>query len=141
MPPSFGVLGGIVAPVFGLWLPAGHYHYLDLKNRKLVEEKYWFFSQNQEETPLTNFAQIVVRHVCHPGGESQDTFTGSVGLKPAAGGSVVWVKQFPATEDEMPAEPDKFARELAARTGPPYTGCSFSQTKHLEPSNETQTHH
>ena len=63
----------------------------------------------------------MVHHVCHPG-EGEDTFTGSVGFKPIEPGSIFWVKEFPATKDEMPFQPDIFAKELAILTGLPYFG-------------------
>jgi len=115
------IVGGTAALILGLWLPAGQYLYLDVRNGILVKEKYWYFSQRQEETPLSDFTKIIVRHVCHPG-EGGETFTGSVGLKPLAGGSVIWLKEFPASEDEIPAEADRFARELAQISGLPYSG-------------------
>lgn len=110
---------GIASFIFGIWLPADRHEYLDIENRKIVKEK-WYFWHRRNETPLSEFKKIVVRHVCHPGGEGDDTFTGSVGLKPAKGGAVFWVKEFPATSDEMPVEADQFAKELSQVLGLPY---------------------
>src|SRR5688572_22676488 len=82
---------------------------------------YFLFQNLQQETPLNAFSRIVVHHVCHPGGEGEDTFTGSVGFKPIEPGPILWVKEFPATKDEVPVEPDEFAYKLSGSTGLPYS--------------------
>lgn len=125
------IVAGTVALLLGLGVPAGHHQYLDVEGRKLVKEKYWYVSLSREEIHLSQFTKIVVRHVCHPG-EAVETYTGSVGLKPLAGGSVAWLRMFPASEDEISLEADKFARELAQLTGLPYPGYFPA----LQPSKE-----
>lgn len=118
-PGLWGTLA-VAAVLVALMLPSGSYEYIDFVKRMIVTERYFWFSRSREETPLSNFARIVVRHLCHSGGEGEDTFNASIGLKPARKGPVRWVKEFPATHDEMPAAADKFARELSATTGLPY---------------------
>ena len=68
---------------------------------------------------LTEFGEIVVRHLCHPNPEGEDTYTGSVGLKPRDQGAVLWVKSFPTTQDEVPRDAYDFARKLQAMIGLP----------------------
>lgn len=92
--------------------------YLDLTHREIVTSKHLaFWETSRRRRPLTEFGEIVVRHLCHPNPEGQDTYTGSVGLKPVDKGSVVWVKSFPTTQDEVPRASHAFARELQAMTG------------------------
>lgn len=124
--PRFGEAEGIkifiasIVCVVGLWLPKGEHHFIDLKSRTVIKLSWYGFSRSSEEAPLNDFSRIVVRHVCHPGGEAEDTFTGSVGVKPNKAGPVLWIKDFPATKDEMPSTPDQFARELSRLIGLPY---------------------
>ena len=62
------------------------YIYLDFTERQIVTvEHYAWFETSKRCRPLTDFSNIVVRHLCHPGGEGPDTYTGSVGLKPVDG--------------------------------------------------------
>ncbi len=94
--------------------------YLDFAARQIVTEApYAWFCTSKKFRPLTDFSRIVVRHLCIPGGEGPDTYTGSVGLKPVDGKAVLWVKNFPATEDEFPREAQEFARSLEIWTGLP----------------------
>jgi hypothetical protein len=103
-------------------LPYKAHVFLDLGNSQLVTLKYygWFRISNRRR-PLTDFACIVVRHVCHPGGEGPDTFTGSVGLKPVEGRGVFWLKEFPTTQEEMPREAYEFALRLQENLPLPMT--------------------
>ena len=111
------IMVGIFAAVIGISVPWAEYHYLNMATGSIVKERPHLFSTTVEETPLSDFSEIVVRHVCHSTCEGADTFTGSVGLKPKAGGAVYWTKEFPATMDEIPTEAKQFARELARVTG------------------------
>ena len=120
-PGLWGTLA-VASTIVALMLPSGTYEYIDFVQRAIVTERWFLFSHTREETPLSHFGRIVLRHLCHSGGEGEDTFNASIGLKPAQQGSVRWVKEFPATQDEMPAAADKFARELSATTGLPYLG-------------------
>lgn len=91
-------------------LPYQAHTFLDLGHSQLATAKYYGgFRISDRRRPLTDFGCIALRHVCHPGGEGPDTFTGSVGLKPRDGGAVFWLKEFSTTQDEMPRE----AYELA----------------------------
>lgn len=82
----------------------------------------WIQTLKKEET-LSDFSRIVVRHVCHPGGEGEDTYTGSVGLKPAAEGrAIIWVKDFPGDQDGFSHEAYEFADNLQRLTGLPWSG-------------------
>ena len=95
------------------------YTYLDFTDRQIVTVKYRFSETSKRCRPLTDFSHIVVRHLCHPGGEGEDTYTGSVGLKPVDGRAVLWVKSFPTTQDEVPRTAYEFARKLQEMTGLP----------------------
>ena len=96
--------------------------FLDFLNGQIVTLKYYgWFRTSDHRRPLTDFERIVVRHVCHPGGEGPDTFTGSVGLKPTDGAAVFWLKEFPTTQDEMPREACEFAIALQKRLPLPMT--------------------
>ena len=95
------------------------YTYLDFTDRQIVTVKYRFSETSKRCRPLTDFSNIVVRHLCHPGGEGPDTYTGSVGLKPVDGRAVLWVKSFPTTQDEVPRTTHEFARQLQEMTGLP----------------------
>ena len=107
-------------------LPYHVHTYLDLTDRQIVTvQHYCGFETSKRCRPLTDFSHIVVRHLCHPGGEGQDgvewpdTYTGSVGLKPVDGRAVLWVKSFPTTQDEVPRTTHEFARKLQKMTGLP----------------------
>lgn len=97
-------------------LPYKSHTFLDFVSGQMVTLKYygWFRISNHQRL-LTDFGHIVVRHVCHPGGEGPDTFTGSVGLKPKDGRAVFWLKDFTSTQDEVPREAYAFAKTLQAR--------------------------
>jgi hypothetical protein len=112
----FAVLVCIIA----VWLPLNAHTYLDFASRQIITLKHyaWFVTWRNHR-PLTDFSRIVVRHVCHSGGEGADTYTGSVGLKPLDGAPVLWIKTFPTTEDEVPREAYEFASQLQKRTGLP----------------------
>jgi hypothetical protein len=94
-------------------LPYKAHTFLDLGDTTLATLKYYGRLRiSNRSRPLTDFGCIAVRHVCHPGGEGPDTFTGSVGLKPMDGGAVFWLKEFSTTQDEMPREAYEYARRL-----------------------------
>lgn len=94
-------------------LPYKAHTFLDFGNSQLVTLNYYAWLRiSSRRRPLTDFGSITVRHVCHPGGEGPDTFTGSVGLKPTDGGAVFWLKEFPTTQDEMPREAHEYAHRL-----------------------------
>ena len=94
--------------------------YLDFADRQIVTVNHVaLWETSKRRRALTDFSNIVVRHLCHPGGEGEDTYTGSVGLKPVDGRSVVWVKSFPTTQDEVPRATHEFARQLQEMTGLP----------------------
>jgi len=114
-----GTLGFLLL-VSAPYLPAYKHIYLDFAARQIVTEaNFAWFCKSKQVRPLTDFNRIVVRHLCTPGGEGPDTYTGSVGLKPVDGKAVLWVKNFPATEDEFPHEAQEFAQLLAIWTGLP----------------------
>lgn len=114
----FAVVPLIIAAI----LPYKAYTFLDFGNGQIVTLKYyaWFRTSNHRRS-LTDFDRIVVRHVCHPGGEGPDTFTGSVGLHPTNGETVFWLKEFPTTQDEIPGEAREFAITLQTRLCLPLT--------------------
>lgn len=113
---SLGLLLLVSAP----YLLAYKHMYLDFVARQIVTEAHYaWFCKSKKFRPLTDFSGIVVRHLCIPGGEGPDTYTGSVGLKPVEGKTVFWVKNFPATEDEFTQEAHEFAHSLAIWTGLP----------------------
>ncbi|MBI3416619.1 MAG: hypothetical protein HY043_15105 [Verrucomicrobia bacterium] len=96
------------------------YIYLDFTGRQIVTvEHHAWFETSKRCRPLTDFSHIVVRHLCHPGGEGEDTYTGSVGLKPVDGRAVLWVKSFPTTQDEVPRAAYEFAKTFKEMTGLP----------------------
>lgn len=120
----FAVVCFLVAAV----LPRNENTYLDLTSLSIVTVKHyaaWESSQNSR--PLSDFSKIVVRHLWRDGGgEGPDTYTGSVGLKPIDGSPVFWVKNFDATEEEVPSEAYAFAKKLEALTGLPMaSGCEL----------------
>lgn len=117
---QFSVGLGFILFVIALWLPAYKHVYLDFADRRIVSKvHYAWFCRSKRIRPLTDFSMIVVRHLCIPGGEGPDTYTGSVGFKPVDGKAVFWVKNFPATEDAFPHETYEFAKSLAVWTGLP----------------------
>ncbi|MFM8879069.1 MAG: hypothetical protein ACKOKG_08045 [Verrucomicrobiota bacterium] len=108
------------ALIGALALPRQEHTYLDLVHPEVVSKKCYFGIKTSEiRRPLKDFSHIVVRHLCHPGGEGPDTYTGSVGLKPVDGSAALWIRDFPATEDEVPSATHEFARELQRWTGFP----------------------
>jgi len=113
----FAVLPWIMAVI----LPYKAHTFLDFVNGRIVTLKYygWFRISNRRR-PLTDFGSIAVRHVCHHS-EGPDTYTGSVGLKPTAGGAVFWLREFSTTPDEMPREAYEFAATLQQRLHLPMT--------------------
>ena len=77
--------------------------YLDLYGRRLVTAKHLAcFKISKRSQPLTDFSNIVVHHVCDARGEGPDTYSGKVGLKPVDGGSVLWLDEFPVSQNETP---------------------------------------
>ena len=101
----------------------GTYVYLDFKGRRIVTVDHLaWWETTRHHRPLTDFSHIVIRHLCHPGGEADDTYTGSVGLKPADAKTVLWVKSFPTTQDEVPRDTFDFATQLRESTGLPLYG-------------------
>lgn len=113
----------LILMVIGSFFGADEYKYIDLKSRTLIKKKWHsFMGFGGSKTPLSAFSQIVVQQAHQGGGKSGLEFTGSVGFKPAGGGPVVWVREFSGTNDEMSAELDRFARELAGITGIHYFG-------------------
>lgn len=122
----------VIAFITAAILPYNGHTYLDFSNRHIVTFKHYCgFAISKRSRPLTDFSHIVVRHLCHPGGEGPDTYTGSVGLKPVDGRAVLWVKSFPTTQDEVPRTTHEFARKLQEMTGLPVaaTGESKSETR------------
>lgn len=110
----------LIAFIIVAILPCNRHTYLHFSNRHIVTIKHYCgFETSKRCRPLTDFGTIVVRHLCHPGGEEPDTYTGSVGLKPVDGRAVLWVKSFPTTEDEVPRTAYEFARKLQEMTGLP----------------------
>ena len=94
--------------------------YLHFTDRQIVTVNHFaWWETSKRRRPLTDFSNIVVRHLCHPGGEAPDTYTGSVGLKPVDGRAVLWVKSFPTTQDEVLRTTHEFARKLKEMTGLP----------------------
>ena len=108
--------------VIAVILPYKAHTFLDFVNGQIVALKYYgWFRISSRRRPLTDFDSIAVRHVCHPGGEGPDTFTGSVGLKPTDERAVFWLKEFSTTQDEMPREAYEFAITLQTRLRLPMT--------------------
>jgi hypothetical protein len=107
------------------FLPSCSEHtYLDFAERKIITVKNYAWRKTITNCrALTDFSHIMVRHLCHPAyGEGPDTFTGSVGLKPLDGGSVLWVKDFDTNEDKVPPAAEEFAKQLQKLTGLQLTG-------------------
>jgi hypothetical protein len=104
-------------------LSCSEHTYLDFGERQIVTEKNYAWRKTITNCrPLTDFGHIMVRQLCHPGGEGPDTFTGSVGLKPLDGGSILWVKDFDTNEDKLPPAAEEFASQLQKLTGLPLSG-------------------
>jgi hypothetical protein len=100
--------------------PFNKHTYLNFTGRQVVTlEHYAWYETPKRCRPLTDFRNIVVRHLCIPGGEGPDTYTGSVGLRPVDGRAVLWVKSFPTTEAEVPRTAYEFARKLQEMKGLP----------------------
>lgn len=68
--------------------------------------------------PLTSFAYVVLRHTAHEV-EGSTVYTADIGLKPADGSRVLWVRSFPATEAGIPAKAHVLAGRLRDWTGLP----------------------
>jgi hypothetical protein len=116
------IILAVVAFIIGAVLPYSRHTYLDFTGRQIVTSKHYCgFKLNQHCRPLTDFSNIVVRHLCDSSGEGEPTYTGSVGLKPLYEGPVLWVKSFPTTQDEVPRAAYEFARSLQEMTGLPFT--------------------
>ena len=114
---SYGV--ALISFFIAALLPYNEHAYVDFTDRQIFTLKHYCgFEISKRCRPLTDFRNIVVRHLCHPG-EGSDTYTGSVGLKPVNGGAVLWVKSFPTTEDDVPRTAYEFARKLQEMTGLP----------------------
>lgn len=110
----FAALSFIIAFI----IPRNSHSYLDFKARQIVTIKHYAWLETARVSrPLTEFGRIVIRHLCHAGGEGPDTYTGSVGLKPLDKSPVLWVKNYQATQDEVPRESYEFARKLKKLTG------------------------
>jgi len=107
----------------GFLFATSEHAYLDFTDRQIVTINYnaWF-ETSKRCRPLTDFSNIVVRHLCDSRGDGPDTFSGSVGFKPADGGPVLWLENFPANEDEVPRAANEFAKRLQAMTGLPCAG-------------------
>ena len=105
------------------FLPSCSEHtYLDFGERKIITVKNYAWHRTIRNCrPLTDFSHIMVRHLCHPD-EGRDTYTGSVGLKPLDGSSILWVKDFDTNEDKVPPAAEEFASNLQKLTGLPLTG-------------------
>ena len=115
-------LVAVIVWILAAILPYKAHTFLDLGDSQLATLKYYGGLRiSNRRRPLTDFGCIAVRHVCHPGGEGPDTFTGSVGLKPRDGGAVFWLKEFSTTQDEMPREAYEFAITLQRRLALPMT--------------------
>lgn len=137
----FAVVPLIIAAI----LPYKAHTFLEFVDSQIVTLKYygWFRISNRRRR-LADFDRIVVRHVCHPGGEGPDTFTGSVGLHPTKGETVFWLKGFPTTQDEMPREAYEFAITLQTRLRLPMTvlGLEFldlEKTKFVQSKTSQET--
>ncbi len=117
---TIAIFSFIIAP----YCPSCCEHaYLDFAERKIITVmNYAWHETSRNCRPLIEFSHIVVRHLCHPGVEGPDTFTGSVGLKPLDGGPIVWVKDFNTNQDEVPQAAEEFARRLQKLTGLPLSG-------------------
>lgn len=105
----------------GSFLGTDQYKYIDFETRTLVQKKWYsFMGFGEGNAPLSAFREVVVEQSCPASAASEANFIGRVGFAPASGGPLLWVKDFPGSNDERPAEPEKFARELAGLTGLPY---------------------
>lgn len=101
-------------------VPLNKLEYLDFSDRRVVTvSRYGHVEMSKQSRPFSDFSRIVVRHLFHADHAGPDTYTGDVGLKPADGGKVLWVKSFPATEESVPAPAAEFARKLKEMTGLP----------------------
>ena len=118
------VLGviGLVCFVTGCALPRNKRRMIDLAGRQvIVVSSYAWIEVNKRTRPLSDFSHIVVRHLCHSDGEGAGSYTGGVGFKPVDGKAVLWVKNFPTTEEEVPRAAYAFAKQLQEMTGLPVT--------------------
>lgn len=96
--------------------------FLDFAERQIITVKNYAWRKTITNCrPLTDFGHIMVRHLCHPD-EGGYTYTGSVGLKPLDGGSILWVKNFDTNEDKVPPAAEEFASQLQKLTGLPLSG-------------------
>lgn len=109
----------VIAFTIAACLPHNRYTCLDLTdNQVVVATHYAGVAVRKNCRSFSDFSSIVVRHLCHSS-EGDDTYTGSVGLKPADRRPVLWVKSFPTNADEVPPAAHEFARELQKMTGLP----------------------
>jgi len=142
----FAWLIAVLPLIIAAILPYHAHTFLDFVNGQIVTLKhYGWFRISNHRRPLTDFGCIVVRHVCHPGDEGPDTFTGSVGLKPTDGGAVFWLKEFSTTPDEMPRAAYEFAIALQKSLPLPMTvlGLEFldlEKTKFVQSKTSAETY-
>jgi hypothetical protein len=116
---SLPMVLAVFAFIIAECLPHNVYTYLDLTDNQLVVATHYAgVTVRKNCRSFSDFSSIVVRHLCHSG-EGEDTYTGSVGLKPSDGTPVLWAKSFPANADEVPPAAYEFARELQEITGLP----------------------
>ena len=116
---SLPMILAVIAFTIAACSPHNRYTYLDLTdNQVVVSTHYAGVAVRKNCRSFSDFSSIVVRHLCHSG-EGEDTYTGSVGLKPADGSPVLWAKSFPTNADEVPPEAREFARKLHKITGLP----------------------
>ena len=117
-----GYIVAVISFIIAALLPYNEHAYVDFTARQILTLKHYCgFEISKRCRPLTDFDTIVVRHLCHPGGEGPDTYTGSVGLKPVDGRAVLWLKEFPTTQDKIPREAYEFAIALQTRLRLPMT--------------------
>jgi len=116
-----------ISILIGFAIPCNAHAYLDLTRRELIRETHYAgFEVSSRRLPFAGFQAIVVRHLVHEG-EGETSYTGSVGFKPVDTGSVVWLKHFSASADEIPAEAHAYALDLHMLTGIPMPPLTMPQ--------------
>lgn len=104
---------GLIFFLIAVIAPCYQNGYIDLRTYMIVNQKgFGPFRLSNTHRPLAEIKAVVVRHVCE---SESNEFTASIGLKPKDGGTVQWIKDFRADQEEVPQEAINFAEELGAK--------------------------
>jgi hypothetical protein len=115
---AFWILAGVLL-VAAPFSPLHSAKQVDVGRREVTETLFYGrLPLRRRRWPLMSFAYVVLRHTAHEG-EGSTVYTADIGLKPADGSRVLWVRSFPATEAGIPAKAHALAGRLRDWTGLP----------------------